>query len=365
MKIGILTQALHSNYGGLLQNYALQKVLRNLGHDPITIDRHVHRSANVMKEFAKRVLQLVSSSFDASLLTKRQRLALSHLQQSFIENNIKHSERLESQKEFDRYVLNHPMDAYIVGSDQCWRPCYSANILNYYLDFATSSVKKISYAASFGVDKWEYSDEQTRVVAEYAKKFDAISVRENSGVELCMKNLGVDALWVLDPTMLLGKDGFMKFVTREDNQGYLLDYLLEESADARLLVQHIADRINTSDVRSNLSSPVFYRGESLKSHVNISVEQWLSNIYNASFVVTDSFHGAVFSILFNVPFIVKLNSVRGNARLESLLEDFDLKDCICENITNVELPYFDWDKINSHLEQRQQQSMDFLVNSLN
>lgn len=131
-----------------------------------------------------------------------------------------------------------------------------------------------------------------------------------------------------------------------------------------MLVQRVVSKTNAKKVRSNLPSPIFHRCESLKSHINIPVEQWLSNIYNASFVVTDSFHGAVFSILFNVPFIVKLNAVRGNARLESLLEDFDLKDCICENVNNVKLSEFNWTKINNHLRERQKQSMNFLLKSL-
>ena len=256
------------------------------------------------------------------------------------------------------------MEAYIVGSDQCWRPCYSANIINYYLDFIKTKAKRIAYAASFGVDKWEYSEEQTSIVRKYAKLFDAISVRENSGVVLCNDKLGVKASWVLDPTMLLGKDGFMKFVTPEDKNSYVLNYLLEESSEARQLVQHIANDINTTDIRSNIASPIFYRGESLNSHLNISVEQWLSNIYNASFVVTDSFHGAVFSILFNVPFVVKLNAIRGNTRLESLLTDFDLMDCICNDVLDVTIPTFDWKKINVHLSKRQEESMSFIIKAL-
>ena len=342
MKIGILTQALHSNYGGLLQNYALQEVLREMGHDPITIDRHIPRSVCFMKEVAKRIFQMVKSSYDASLLTSKQKADLSRLQQPFVQQNIKHTDRLFTQAVFDAYVESHPMDAYIVGSDQCWRPCYSANIKNYYLDFVKSNAKKIAYAASFGVEKWEYSEDMTPVVSEYAKRFDAISVRENTGVTLCKEKLGVDAAWVLDPTMLLGKNGFMKFVTSENSNGYVLNYLLEESESARTLVKHIAYAIKIPEIRSNIASPIFYRGESLQSHLNISVEQWLSNIYNASFVITDSFHGAVFSILFNVPFVVKLNAVRGNTRLESLLTNFGLMDCICNDVNSVKIPTFDW-----------------------
>ncbi|WP_298522964.1 polysaccharide pyruvyl transferase family protein [uncultured Prevotella sp.] len=365
MKIGILTQALHSNYGGLLQNYALQEVLRRMGHQPITIDRHISRSVNPVKEIAKRIMQLIKPTFDASLLTYRQKAELSRLQQTFIQDNIQHTKPLFSQKKFNNYVDSHPMDAYIVGSDQCWRPCYSANIRNYYLDFVKTKAKKIAYAASFGVDSWEYNEEQTSDVSKYAADFDAISMRENSGVRLCKERLKVNASWVLDPTMLLGKDGFMKFITPKKKSSYVLNYLLEESAEARHLVQLVSKSIGINDIRSNIASPVFHRMESLKSHLNISVEQWLSNIYNASFVVTDSFHGAVFSILFNVPFIVKLNEVRGNARLESLLTDFNLSNCICNDINNITIPDFDWEKINAHLAERQKESKSFLVNALN
>lgn len=364
MKVAILTQPLHSNYGGLLQNYALQSVLKDMGHEVITIDRHISRSENVVKNLAKRILQIIRPSFDVSLLTKSQKAVLSRLQHQFIEQNINHTSRIYSQDFFNAYVTKHPMDAYIVGSDQCWRPCYSANIYNYYLDFVKDDSKKIAYAASFGVDTWEYNEDITSVVSKFAKNFDSISVREQSGVALCAERLGVKASWVLDPTMLLGKDGFLKFVSPKKNEGYVLDYLLEESEDTRKLVQSIKDKMKASEVRSNLASPIFRRGESIKSHQNISVEQWLSNIYNASYVVTDSFHGAVFCILFNVPFVVKLNSVRGNARLESLLADFDLTDCICQSLQDITIRNFDWERINSHLAVRQKESRDFLYKAL-
>ena len=156
----------------------------------------------------------------------------------------------------------------------------------------------------------------------------------------------------------------MKFVSSEKNEGYVLDYLLEESEEARKLVKNIKDKTKVTEVRSNIASPIFRRGESIKTHQNISVELWLSNIYNASFVVTDSFHGAVFCILFNIPFVVKLNSVRGNTRLESLLSDFELIDCICQDVNDITIPNFDWKKINAHLFERQHESREFLKKSL-
>lgn len=365
MKIGILTQALHSNYGGILQNYALQEILRKIGHEPITIDRHIPIATSFIKESIKLTLQKIKPKFDVSLLTRKQRASLSRLQQIFIQENINRTNIIYTQNEFDAYINNNPMDAYIVGSDQCWRPCYSANIKNYFLDFADDKTKKIAYAASFGVDTWEYNNETTAIVKKYAKLLNSISVREHSGINLCREKLDVDSTWVLDPTMLLGKEGFMRFITPETNKSYILNYLLEESTEARALVEYVAHKTNTLEIRANFPSPIFSRKESLQSHLYISVEQWLSNIYNASFVVTDSFHGAVFSILFNVPFIVKLNAVRGNARLESLLTDFDLMSCICNDLNQVAIPTFNWNKINTHLAERQKASMSFLLNALN
>jgi hypothetical protein len=362
MKIGILTQPLHSNYGGLLQNYALQEVLRRMGHDPLTIDRHKPLATSFIKNVAKHFLQIVKSSYDSSLLTAKQKERLSLKQKTFVEINISKTGKFFSQTEFNSYISKHKLDAYIVGSDQCWRPCYSPNIGNYYLDFVDAQTKKIAYAASFGVDNWEYNNEDTQSARALAKRFDAISVRENTAVKLCKDKLGVDATWVLDPTMLLGKDGYMKFVTPNADTKYVLIYLLEESNEARTLVNNVARKLDIKEIRSNIASSIFHRGESLESHMNMPVEEWLSNIHNATFVVTDSFHGAVFCILFNVPFVVKLNSTRGNTRLESLLTDFGLQECICQDFKGT--ADFNWQRINSYLKERQTKSMQFLQAAL-
>jgi hypothetical protein len=366
MKIAILTQALHSNYGGLLQNYALQQVLRQMGHDGVTIDRHIERKESLLKNFVKWLYRHVKSTYNSGFLTAKQKQRIACLQTQFIKQNIIKTPKLITQAQFDAYVSNNRFDAYIVGSDQCWRPCYSANIKNYFLDFIQdSTTKKVSYAASFGVDVWEYSEALTPVVEKLAKEFDAVSVRERSAVDLCKKHLNRDATWVVDPTMLLGADGFMKFITPDNSRQFVLNYLLEESAQSKALVRAVANELNIDNIIDNLPSPIFKRCDTLSKHTNISVEKWLSNIYNSSFVITDSFHGAVFSILFNKPFIVKLNAVRGNTRLESLLEDFDLVECICQDVEHFKLPTFNWQKINIKVQSRKFESYNFLANALN
>lgn len=365
MRIGILTQALHGNYGGILQNYALQRILCDMGHSAVTIDRHIHRSESVLKNVLKKILRLSKACYDSSMLTQSERIILNSNQIEFVNKHIERIGPIVLQKEFDIAVNGGKFDAFIVGSDQCWRPCYSANIANYFLDFAAEKdVKRIAYAASFGVDVWEYTDEQTRLAAKLAKEMDAVSVREESGQKLCKKYLGVDASWVMDPTLLLGKAGFQQFVNHEaSSEGFITEYLLEDSDETVALREKAKKQLGLTVCKDNNKNKTFKRLTRISRYKNIPVEEWITNIACAKFVITDSFHGAVFALMFNVPFVVRLNGVRGNTRIESLLRDFKLEHCVCES-SDFKIPAIDWDYVNEHLKQRQAESMKFLKDAL-
>lgn len=366
MKIGILTQALHGNYGGILQNFALQQVLIGLGHSPVTIDRHILRSESLIKQIAKKVYQNLRQTYDTSLLTRQQRIFLCRNQLAFINKYIESTGPVFSQAEFDIIVKDKSFDGFIVGSDQCWRPCYSANILNYFLDFTSDrEMKRIAYAASFGVDQWEFTREQSEIVKQFARLFDAISVREYSGLDLCKNHLEIDATWVLDPTMLLGPEGFNHFISKKnDSAPFISDYLLEYNPIAEEIIEKIKKTSGIKESKQCNPSPVFSRKESWKNHMGVPVEKWITNIATSSFVITDSFHGVAFSIMYNVPFIVILNNTRGNARIESILKDFELENCLCVHLENVNWPEINWTKVNSRLEERRIQSMAFLTEAL-
>lgn len=367
MKIGILTQALHGNYGGILQNFALQQVLKQMGHSCLTIDRHRAQTESPVKALAKIVMRNLKPVFESSLLTVREKRDLNSRQMEFIGQYIDRIGPITTQSEFDEVVADSSFDAFIVGSDQCWRPCYSTNISNYYLDFAGErDVRKIAYAASFGVDTWEYTPSQTSRVKIAAEKMDAVSVREETGKQLCKKHLGVDAEWVLDPTMLLGVDGFRPFVAVKDpSEHFITEYLLENSEEADAIVEAARRLCGTQNCRHNNRSKFIKRFKSVSGYKNIGIEEWLSNIANAEFLITDSFHGAVFAILFNVPFVVKLNGTRGNTRIESLLKDFGLEQCMCNSSRDLKMPSVDWDTVNAHLVKRRLESRNFLENALN
>ena len=217
MKIGILTQPLHSNYGGLLQNYALQQTLVRAGHEVETIDwgggSGLHETLYRIKI---RVLHTLFPNKYPQLKyrpNKKERAIIQRNTNHFINTYINHTEAMHSYEEFVKQASKGKYDAYVVGSDQCWRPCYNAFLPSMFLDFVQDKqVKRIAYAASFGTDKWEFTPQQTAVCVPLAKKFDMVSVREDSGVKLCKEHLGVDAVHVLDPTMLLTKEEYIQLI---------------------------------------------------------------------------------------------------------------------------------------------------------
>lgn len=318
MKIGIITLALLDNYGGILQNYALQQVLKKMGHEPCTID-YVPLT-NFYREFPRvfgswlktiylRVFKGVRRPFAKFLQPKKR----PELFNNFISKNIQITEQLTK---YTQDILEKgKYDTIIVGSDQVWRSKYSMCIEDYYLNFARDySSKKIAYASSFGVDEWEYSNKQTLFFAYLAKKFDSISVRENSGVLLCKEHLGVDASWVLDPTLLLKKSDYLKICedVPQSHENYLAAYILDETDGVSEIYKKIAKE-------ENLTIKFF----AADFRASLSVEEWLAMFRDAAYIVTDSFHGTVFSIIFEKKFKCLFNEERGSARFKSLLSMYN------------------------------------------
>lgn len=200
-KIGIFTLPLGKNYGGILQAYALMKTVRDLGCSPILINRR----------FAEQeILPALEESNNNTIpaITNKIDMEEDRETRSFIESNIiPISRSFRTSAELKKNIADYDLHAVISGSDQVWRAKYARGLLkdlfHGYLEPKDQSVKRISYAASFGADKWEFTEEQTKMAARHVKLFDAISVRENSAVELCREHLEADAQHVLDPTLLL------------------------------------------------------------------------------------------------------------------------------------------------------------------
>ena len=376
MRIGILTQPLFTNYGGILQAYALQTILRRMGHNVSVIRRDPPflslRFPNDIYLELKYIIHKLTHGVSESRSATQVRL-ISRETSKFINKNIQATRSIYTDKQLRRFVKNHPFDAYVVGSDQVWRPAMSPNIYNFYLDFLPNNdAKKVAYAASFGVDSWEYSEEQTRICSALAKRFDAISVRDKSGIGLCQQYLGVEATHVLDPTLLLSSNDYESLLIETKDQirnGGLFCYVLNRNEETTACIETIKaytglhDYYCMPEFDSDPKSIARYKQQC----VFPPVTTWLRSIMNAEMVFTDSFHGTAFSIIFNKPFWVIGNSLRGISRIESILQLFNLSQRLVQpdkmNSTNWH-ETIDWQSVNSAKEDLRNQSIAFLINAL-
>ena len=373
MKIGVLTLQLHNNFGGILQAYALQKVLKDFGHNVVLIDKsryvslgpwykkypiYIKRGINRFI-FGKNIIVKADAEQNRFLKT------IAKYTEPFIEKHI----RRVYTKDFSN-IREQDFDVLIVGSDQVWRPKYFfSKIENAYLDFAREwKIKRIAYAASFGTEEWEYTEEQTNNCAALLKKFNAVSVRESSAVQLCSDNFGVKAEQVLDPTMLLCKEDYIKLFkdyNAAQSDGNLFCYILDDGEEKKSIIDCVAKEKSLKPFYVNskyedLDAP-------LEERTQQPVEKWLRAFNYAEYIVTDSFHACVFSIIFNKPFIVYGNRERGMARFKSLLSIFGLEERIVstkEEATKAISKPINWERVNEVHRLWKEKSMSFLVNNL-
>lgn len=376
MKIGILTLPLHTNYGGILQAYALQTVLEGMGHEVVVFDTPnmlflpplwklpLSLTKRIILRFLGKTKRVFIEHYD-----NKTRPIIAQKIRPFVDSHI-HRKEIRSFKE----LKQEDYDALVVGSDQVWRILYfpslwlGQQIENAYLDFAKKwNIKRIAYAASFGTDNWEYNEEQTVKCGKLLKTFDAVSSREANGVKLCKSKFGVDAQHVLDPTMLLKMEDYTSLFIKDNtpkSNGTLLNYVLDESEEINSLINKVATEKHL--VPFAVNNP-FENDESktLQQRIKPSVETWLRGFYDAEFVITDSFHACVFSILFKKQFVVVGNKKRGMSRFESLLKMFGLEDRLVEADSDVStLQPIDYDNVYLKYDKLKENSMDFLLESL-
>jgi coenzyme F420-reducing hydrogenase beta subunit len=363
--IGILTLPLNRNIGGNLQAYALTQAIRDIGYEPILINRR-HYSDNVEK---KQTDGLADNLYSNTIGMKK-----SNPNGDFLDKNLGLiSRQFYSSDELAECTPSYNFYAVIVGSDQIWRLKYARGVLpDLYLDFlgTNQSIKRISYAASFGSSRWEYNEHETSDAARLLNSFHAVSVREDSGVTLCKKHLNKSATHVLDPTMLLTANHYiLKFAldSRRVGGGRLLTYILDIDSNKAEVVSNIAEKLSLKPYLTS-GEPFVFPLLDNGAAGDKTVEGWLSSLYQASFVLTDSFHGTVFSILFNKPFIAYGNPSRGMARFTSLLKMFGLESRLVTKTTplNIDqmLEPINWNVVNKRLEYFRSESFQFLDKAL-
>ena len=348
MKIAIVTLPLISNFGGILQNFALQHCLKSMGHQPYTID--LDQSPSLIRYIARCLyLTLINKRITFADTYKRNPAI-----ESFLERNIQLTDRV---KKYSNNDSLRKYDAYVVGSDQVWRFTNSKyEIEDVYLNFTDGlNCNRIAYAVSFGDAKWNYPENITKKCRELVSSFDAVSVRESSAIELCKENLGITPIQVLDPTLLVDKVVYLRLCEMiTPRKGLLVAYILDSNPYKISMVTHFAD--------SKGLKPVVI-SESRKG--GITVEDWLAYYRDADFIITDSFHGTAFSIIMEKEFVSISNAKRGNDRFISLLGQLGLIGRLINEGDEIgELPEINWDEVNTRKADKRIQSINFILNGL-
>lgn len=351
MKIGILTQPLTTNYGGILQNFSLQKVLSDLGHDVCTIDY----GKLSWLDYIHNWLSFVRNGFRGN--RPETPIENENKQRGFRQFIGKHirTTKPKTRKIDWKLVESLRLDAVVVGSDQVWRPSYNYDIMAMFLKPIDGRIRKIAYAASFGTDVWEFTDLQTNECRELIKSFTGVSVREEDAIGLCKRHLDCDATWVLDPTLLLTREDYLQAcIDVECKKPFVFAYILDESEKKVSEIKRFA-AAKGLDYMIKSAGP--------KANAKDTIEEWLSFFRDAKYVITDSFHGTVFSILFNKDFMVYGNNKRGNSRFNSLLGLFSLQNRMTASIPNEWLA-IDWDTVNCAHKSKREESINWLMSKL-
>lgn len=374
MKIGILTHPLDYNYGCLLQAFALQKTIKSMGHEVVTIDRFsdprvafFSQFKNWMKRIAAHYIKgkNVRICWNPNLTMDMKRTLFSQTQK-FVDRNITNT-GIVFPSDLERIDKEYLFDAYVVGSDQVWLQNFS---LNCFLDFVhRDNVKRIFYAASTGSTSFADIPSIAMKCKNLSRKFSGISVREDSLLPVVKKALGREAIQVLDPTLLLdAKDYLTACVEKEDDSPIIFTYILDKTYDKQVLVGKVQKELQLPIVAGSVEKD-YERGKNMDINKCIypSVDHWILNMARAKFVVTDSFHGTCMAITFRKPFVVVGNKARGLNRFLSLLSLFNLENRMITDSTQLSPSFYsqlDNKYISELLKKKRTEAIDFIKKCL-
>lgn len=359
MKIGILTLwNAEDNYGQILQCYALQAFLRQQGHDAFLICYQPPKNqlyTRILSQPLKLIKAIINPAFLIESLKYRKRIKQTKIVNAkhpryfnkFRDKYIK-STHIYTQKQL---FVNPPnADMYICGSDQVWNGMDPI----FYLNFGKPEIKRMSYAASFG--KIKLNKKEVQIIMPWIRKIDVITVRENSAINICHILGRKDAICVPDPTLLLSKEVYNKLINQPAINGekYILLYLLGNQMDFKL--SELYQYASTKGLQVKYIASQGRIDTYTKEYP--TVEGWLNLIKNASYIVTNSFHGSVFSILFNKKFLVIPLSggyTGMNTRITSLLQKYHLMEHLYSGKINAIESEISYNKINEIISKEQQE----------
>lgn len=364
MKIDIITRHAIANYGSILQAYATEKMLDKLNIENEIIDyvRVEENSKNLVKTYMKN-----SKKWNRNFITRFiykiiQKPNLDIMNNKFAKYRKKYLKLTSKQyKNKNELMEDLPQaDIYCTGSDQVWGQIANDDYdENYFLEFVPNDKRCIAYSASFGKNK--LSENLKIKLPKLMEKYSDIMVRELSAVKI-LNASGIDnAKLVLDPTLLLSKEEWeenLKIKNNEKKQ-YILTYQLHHNKEFDKYLKKLAKATNLKVVR--LSSSIYYKFKYGKFVYLPDLEQFLTYFKNAKYVVTDSFHGTVFSIIFNKQ-VIDILPGKTRTRIESILKLFGMEDRIVNDYNDMSIinKRTDYKKVNDILDKERKKSIEYL-----
>ncbi len=348
--VGVVCNYLAINFGGGLTQYALFNVIEDLGYSALMIERP---------------------------LDSPEKADIEILNEIYIKNPFYQCSKIYNTK-FDMRELNDICDSFVVGSDvlfrnSLWKKMGKISTL----DFADNTKRKIAYAGSYGFDFMEGTASENAEMSYFMKKFDAFSVREESGVKLFKDNFGVNATHVLDPVFLCDKSHYDNFIENSNvdvSTKYICSYLLDPTLDKIDILNYAKNSKNENFILFSeyFDNPQLKNFKEKNPNIEIQTlksEDRLNYIKNCDFMIADSFHGICFAIIYNKPFIAIVNKARGATRFYSLLKMFGLEDRMVYTFEDVKnnpklLEPIDYTKVNSILAKEKERCLLWLKNAL-
>jgi len=367
----------NANYGGVLQAWALQRTLKSLGHEVDVDSTRTDELATWKTHIRHAIRHAAVRSIPPALVPGR-------LWAFFYRDVIKAPVLEFSAAEMSTvplYLSSGNVDpvrladytAFVVGSDQVWRPQY-VDVRSYLLDFLPNrfSGPRVAYAASFGTANPHFTDSLVEATAPLARKFTEVSVREESGRQLCRELWGIEAKRVVDPTLLVPESAYLALAEKADVPPILdglVSYILDSDGELAASTRRASSALGAPliEVRSQPGRRRRQGWSGASVARRMSIYEWLLHFSTAKYVVTDSFHGCVFAVIFRKQFAVVPNEARGRARFETFLGDLGLESRSVENLDDLrrtlEEP-IEWIAVEQRLSELRDFSISFLTRAL-
>lgn len=348
MKIALLTIWHDGNFGAELQAYATIKILRSLGHEVKMID------IRLLDQVKPNIKLLVGSLF-SSWGPARRKL------EQFWKENIPTTRRYKSLRQLQTFPPD--ADVYLVGSDQVWNPGITQSFsLVFFLNFGSPNIKRVSYASSFGIAKWNYPALETEV-RQLLQNFNSVSCRESSGVSILKNTFSVDAENVLDPTLLF--DNYLELTGEMKETNKLVYYPLHDFPELESYCMELGEKLGVTVENANWNKYLY--GNIIWDRN--SIEGWIRSIGQAKFVITSSFHGVAMCLIYHRQFAIIVREKKKATRIASLLRLLGIEDRMFDSLQELDAaePWkknIDFDPIDARLSNLRLHSIYYLSRAL-